>query len=561
MLYSEFAEVYEKLAKTGGKLEKAAILAEFLKHLHKSGKSEWVYLLNGRVFPDYDSREFGISTQLVLKAIEHSYGIKNEEVVKRFNKTGDLGGMAEEFALHKKQGTLTLGKLETGKVFDNLKKLASIEGKGAVEQKIGLIAELLAHASSREAKYIIRTLLGDLKVGVAEGILRDAIAEAFFKGEKEMADAVEDAYNISNDWARVLDAAAKGRKEFEKIGISPGKPIKVMLAVVAKDIKEAFEICGKPAAIEQKYDGFRMVISCERGQIKLFTRRLEDVTKQFPDVVAEARKNVKAESYILDSEVVGYDKKTGKYTPFQAISQRIRRKYDIEKLTRDLPVEVNVFDVLYLNGKSAMDLPFNERRKIIERVVKTEKFKIRTAVQIVTSSEEEAMKFYHEALKIGEEGIMIKKIDAPYKSGRRVGYMAKMKPSMKDLDLAIVGAEYGTGKRGGWLTSYIVACRGAGGKLLEIGKVSSGLKEKESEGTSYEQMTKMLKPLVISTKGNAVEVKPKIVVSVTYQEIQKSPSYASGYALRFPRISAYRPDRRVDDIDTIKDVEKLAGKK
>jgi len=558
MMYGEFVEVYEALSATSGKLEKATILAEFLKKLEKKGRSEWVYLLNGKVFPDYDAREFGFSTQLVLKAIGHSYGIKNEEVVKKFNKIGDLGEVAEEFASHKKQGTLTHGKLETGKVFENLRKLAGIEGKGTVEKKISLVAELLGQASGKEAKYITRTLLNDLRVGVAEGIIRDAVAEAFFNNEKkEMADKIEDAYSLATDWAVILEAASKGKKAIEEISIAPGKPIKVMLAVVAKDIAEAFEICGKPAAIEQKYDGFRMIISYDGKEIKLFTRRLENVTKQFPDVVAEVKKNVKGKSFILDSEVVGYDKKTGIYLPFQAISQRIKRKYDIEKLVRELPVEINVFDVLYYDGKSAMSEPFTERRKIVENIIKMEKLKIRPAVQIVTDKEEEAMKFYHEALKVGEEGIMIKKIDAPYKSGRYVGYMAKMKPSVKDLDLVIVGAEHGTGKRGGWLSSYVVACK-SGEKLLEVGKVSSGLKEKESEGTTYDEMTKMLKPLIISTKGNAVKVKPKVVVSVTYQEIQKSPSYSSGYALRFPRISAYRPDKSVDEINTLKDIERLA---
>jgi len=201
---------------------------------------------------------------------------------------------------------------------------------------------------------------------------------------------------------------------------------------------------------------------------------------------------------------------------------------------------------------------FRKRRKLLEKIVKPVGMKIRIAKQIVTSDGEEAMKFYDEALKIGEEGIMIKNLDVGYQQGRRVGYLVKLKPEVKDLDLVIVGAEYGSGKRGGWLTSYILGCRSGEG-FVEIGKVSSGLKELEQEGgTTYEEMTNLLKPLIISEDGKVVKVKPKIVVSVTYQNIQKSPSYSSGWALRFPRITAYRPDRGVGDIASLGDIEKEA---
>lgn len=561
MQYSEFAELYEKLGESSGRLDKVVILADFLKKLHKKGKSKWIYLLKGKVSADYESGEFGISTQLIIKAIGSSYGVKSEDVMKRVNKIGDLGEVAEEFAGKRKQGTLFSSKLTVEKVFDNLSKLSGIEGKGTVEKKIDLISELLASASSAEAKYIIRTILGDLRIGVADGVIRDAIVEAFFPGRKsEITAKVESAYDLSNDFALVLNSAALGEKEIDKVDISPGKPMNVMLANKVASIAEGFEVCGKPAAFEHKYDGFRMLISKDRnGKIALFTRRLESATKQFPDVVSAVEKYVKGSNFILDSEVVGYDSKTKKYTPFQSMSQRIKRKYDIDKLIKTLPVEINVFDVIYYDNKNVMDLPFSERRKIVEKIVSEKKLIIKTAEQLVTDSEEKAEKFYEEALEIGEEGVMIKSLSAPYKPGRRVGYMVKLKPVVEDLDLVIVGAEHGTGKRGGWLTSYIVACKD-GERLVEIGKVASGLKELEGEGTTYDEMTKLLKPLVISTEGNVVRVKPKVVVAVTYQDIQKSPSYSSGYALRFPRITAYRPDRRVDDIATLKDIEKEVKK-
>ncbi|MBI2451991.1 ATP-dependent DNA ligase [Candidatus Pacearchaeota archaeon] len=577
MFYSEFVEVYEKLYGTSKRLEKEAILAEFLNKLEKKGDSEWIYLLRGKVFPDYDEREFGISGQLVIKTIASAFGIKEEQILSMYREIGDLGEIAEEFSGKKRQAKLFGGRLTVSKVFGNLRKIVDIEGKGAVGKKVELIAELLGIAESGEAKYIVRTLLSDLRVGVADGILRDALASAFFEDRVEVKELIGRAYDICNDFAEVFEAAKKGRKELEKIEIVPGKPMNVMLAVKVDDIGEAFEACGKPAAIEHKYDGFRVMISKKKEEIKLFTRRLENVTKQFPDVVEAVKKNVKGESFILDSEVVGFNPGTKKYLPFEAISQRIKRKYDIDKLKKELPVEVNVFDVIYYNGKNLMSSPFRERRKILERIVKNAELKIRSARQIITDSEDKAMEFYQEALKIGEEGIMVKNLDAPYQQGRRVGFMVKLKPVANDFDLVIVGAEYGSGKRAGWLTSYIVACRD-NDKLLEIGKVSSGLKEKSpadrksagpeiphkisgKEGTSYDEMTKLLKILIKEEEGKIVKVKPEIVVSVTYQNIQKSPSYSSGYALRFPRITRYRPDRSVKDIASLSEIEREVGKR
>jgi DNA ligase-1 len=561
MKYIEFVEVYEKLGATAKRLEKTAILSEFLRELKKKGKSEWIYLLNGRVVPDYDPREIGISTQLAIKAIAHSFGVREEDVLKRFKKIGDLGEIAEEFAGRKKQTTLSSRSLTVEKVFENLLKIMAVEGKGAVEKKMDLVSEILGNASPSEAKYIVRTLLSDLRIGIAAPTIVESLSAAFFKGDKKIPERIQGAYDLANDFAVVFEAASSGdEKEFEKIGVEPGKPLNVMLAVKVSDIKEAFEVCGKPAAIEQKYDGFRMLLNKKKnGEISLFTRRLENVTLQFPDVVEAVRLGVKGESFILDSEIVGYDSKTGKYKPFEAISQRIKRKYNIEKLVQELPVEINVFDVLYYEGKSLMEKPFRERRKLVEKIVNEKKLVIRPAVQIITDSEEKAMEFYKEALKVGEEGIIIKTLEAPYKPGRKVGYIAKMKPLLNDFDFVIVGAEHGTGKRGGWLSSYILACRD-GDNFLEVGKVSSGLKEKPEEGTTYEEMTKLLKQIVIEGKENYVKVKPKIVVSVNYQNIQESPSYSSGYALRFPRITHYRPDRSASDINTLDDIKKAARK-
>ncbi len=556
MKYLELVEVYEALSNTTKRLEKINIIADFLKKLKVQGKSQWIYLLRGRVLPDYDPRELGLSGKLVVKSISRATGASSQEVVRKYNQIGDLGDVAEELLKKKKQFALFSNKLTVGKVFDNLQKILDIEGKGSIDKKLDLVSELIVNASDKESKYIVRTILGILRLGVADSTIREGIAEAFFpKDKKEMSKKIEEVYDLANDFAIVFDAAVKGKKALDDVKILPGKPTHVMLPIKVTELKEAFRICGKPCAIEHKYDGFRVLIHKHKGEIKLFTRRLDDITSQFPDVVKMIKKQVKGNSFILDSEVVGYDPKTKKIKPFEAISQRIKRKYNIDKLIKELPVETNAFDVIFYNGKSLIDEPFLKRRKLLERIVYSKKNQIRVAKQIVTKNEETAEKFYEKALSMGEEGIMIKKLDAPYKPGRRVGYIVKLKPIVQDLDLVITGAEYGTGKRSGGLTSYIVSCKN-GEEYLEVGKVSSGLKEKEEQGVTYSQMSKLLKPLVTKESGRRVEVKPKIIVAVTYQNVQKSPTYSSGFALRFPRIIAVRNEKPLSEINTLKDIKK-----
>lgn len=559
MKYQKLAELYDELSATNSRLEKTDILAEFLKKLNKSDR-EVMYLLLGDVHAEYDERRIGISNQLAMKAIGKATGTEKKQVVKEWKEIGDLGKVAEVLIAKKKQSTLHKNSLTTKKVLENMKKLPEMEGKGSVKRKMSLITELLTSASPLEALYLTRTLIGDLRIGVRESTIRDALVEAFFKDKKGAKKKVQNAIDKSNDIAAVFDAAkTKKFENLEKIKLQVGKPIKVMLAQKAKDVKTAFKAVGKPAAVEYKYDGFRMLIHKKPdGEIILFTRRLENVTKQFPEVEEFVKNYVKGKSFILDSEAVGYDKKTKEYKPFQEISQRIRRKYKIEEMQKKLPVEINVFDALYYNGESLLDEPFKKRSKIIRKAVKNHPYKIIKSKQIITSSEEKATKFYEAALKDNQEGVMFKNLDARYQPGSRVGHMLKIKPEERDLDLVITGAEYGTGKRSGWLSSFILSCYDEKKKkFLEIGKVGTGIKEKkESGGISFGMLTKRLKPLIEKEKGKKVEIKPRVVVSVTYQEIQHSPNYKSGFALRFPRFTALRPDRKPKDIATLQEVIK-----
>ncbi len=555
MKYKKLCALYEEISGTTKRLEKADKIVDFLKELDKP---KFIYLISGNILPNYDSRELGISQQTLIKAISKSFGIKTTEVVKEFKELGDLGDVAESLIQRRNQSYLFSSELSVEKVLENLLRILTLEGTGTIEKKISLISELYSIAKPIEAKYLSRTILGNLRIGVSTPTIIDAISKLFFGGK--FRELIQEKYDLINDFSEIFNAAKRGKEELERISIEPGRPLNVMLAVKVSSMKEAFEMCGKPAAIEQKYDGFRMIISKRGdGKISLFTRKLEEVTNQFPDVVDKVKENINAKKFILDSEIVGFDRRTKKYLPFEAISQRIKRKYNIEKLVRDLPVEINVFDCLSVDGKDLTKEPFFKRREILEKIVKEEELSIRPAVQIITESLEKAEEFFQEALNLGEEGIMIKRVDANYRPGRKVGYMCKLKPEANDLDLVIVGAEYGTGKRSGSLTSFFLACKD-GEELLEIGKVSSGLKEKEEEGLTYEQMTKILEPLIESEKNNIVKISPRVVVMITYQNIQSSPSYSSGFALRFPRIVRYRPDRSWKDIASIEEIKQEVDK-
>jgi DNA ligase-1 len=557
MRYEKLAALYQELSSTTKRLKKTEILSTFLKHLDESDK-EVLYLLLGKIYPEYDCREMGISTQLTVKAISKATGISPEIVVKEWRTIGDLGEVAEKLAKHKRQSTLETHVLTTKKVLDNLRKLPELAGKGTIDKKLSLITELLTSAPPLEAKYLVRTLLGDLRIGLKSSTIRDALAHAFFKEDdvKEAINTLQNAYDMSQDLAKIFEHVKQGKKNFE-IALNAEKPIKVMLAQKAKSIAEAFEKVGKILIAEYKYDGFRMMIHKKGNVIKLYTRRLENATNQFPDIVEAVKKHVKGDSYIIDSEIIGYDPKTKEYLPFQAISQRIKRKYDIEKLVKALPVEVKVFDIIYYEGKSLINEPFKERTKFLKSIIKPEKYKLTPADQLVTDKEEEVREFYNKAIKNNQEGLMLKNLNAPYKPGSRVGYMLKLKEELRDFDLVIVGAEYGTGKRAGWLSSFILACK-EGHEFKTIGKMGTGIKEKSLEGggASFKELTKILKPLITKTSGREVEIKPKIVISVTFQEIQKSPTYSSGFALRFPRLTALRPDKNTSDITSLHEIIK-----
>jgi len=576
MDFIELANAYQELEKTSKRLKKTLIVSKLLKVTPEKDLEAVILMLQGRIFTANDEREIGVASKLVIKAIAAATGHTTTSIEDLWRKKGDLGLVAEHLSSLKKQNTLFSEDLTVSAVFKDLRKMAEIEGTGSTDQKIKMISKLISMAKPLEAKYITRAVLQDLRVGVATGTLRDALAWAYLEEVEQNYDESADSINPenreeynrhlgilqaaldkTNDFLLVAKTARKGLSELEKIKLELGNPINVMLAQKVNTVQEAFEAVGRPAALEYKYDGFRMQVNKDGEKVVIYTRRLENVTAQFPEIKEVILKNVHAESCILDCEAAGYDFKTGKYTPFQQISQRIKRKYDIEKIAEQLPVELNVFDIIYYDGKDVLNLPFIERRKIIEKIVKQVPKKIVLAEQLITDNDKEAEKFFKKAVSLGNEGIMFKTLNGVYKPGSRVGSMIKLKASMDEIDVVVVGAEWGEGKRSGWLTSFTFACRTEDGEFLELGKVGTGLKEKREEGLSFDEMTELLKPLIKKQEGKDISVKPKIVISLKFDEIQKSPSYSSGFALRFPRVVNLREDRSPEDILSLEELEDL----
>jgi len=959
MDYLVLVKTYQELESVSAKLKKTEILARLFSQTPTEELNKVVLLAQGLVYPKYTGLELGIATQMMIKAISKATGIKPEVVEEKFKKTGDLGLAAEECVKLKKQVTLFTKKLTIDFVFKNLQELALVTGKGSQEKKLKIIAELLASAKPEEARYVVRTILQELRIGVAEGIIRDAIVDAFLfkkgmsKEEKEkLTEAVEYAWNIISDFGEVARIAKeKGVEGLRKVTVKLGRPIQVMLGEKAESIKEVLDEFKKIAA-EYKYDGARvqclpagsfvlsnpepkaieklnkddlvlsssgvfkrvthtfkrfykgelifvkpaglvgsfltpehpilvvrsikcpykrknhycrpyskrmvagkkywidykpewveakdlkigdfvcfplfkenkdidyidllefasdelinkqttkisnehlinnkkkvkrfvevneefleligwyiaegssnpkwgnisialgikeekealrikklfenvfslkasirkrdntievycrnkfvasflsifgnraynkkipdflmllpsnkigvmirslikgnghihknkvviklsslkllmqlqllltkfdifssiskgedereMLIKGKRAKAKktfqliiktnlenlkklgievaskkshqmwfkdkngfwtpirkinrvafegyvynletesndfsvpfvvhnchkqgdkiwLFTRREEEVTKQFPDLVKYLKESLKANECIVEGEALAVNPKTGLPLPFQVLSQRIHRKYDIEKMVKEIPVQIHLFDIVYLEGKQLFDKPFKERRKILEKIVKVIPGKVELAKQLVSEDLKELESFYQEALNAKQEGLMLKVLDSPYVFGRHVGTMYKIKPIMETLDLVIVGATYGEGLRAKWLSSYVLACRDPDtGEFLPCGMMGTGLTEEQ-----FQLMTDALKDLIVEEKGREVKIRPKIVVEVAFQEIQKSPNYKSGYALRFPRLVRIREDKGPEEADTIERVEEL----
>jgi len=551
MKYRELCNYYERLEDTTKNLEMRDIVAELLEQAPLDDLELITLASMGRVFPVSTDKDVGIAGKLMQRIISRAYGASEKEVVEKFKDTGDLGRTAEYFCENKRQRSLMDKELTVKKVFKNLRMLPETTGTGSEERKERLLRELLVSAEPVEARYVVRTTLQEMRMGVGEGTVRDAIAMAFSVPKE----TVERAFFKLTDYGKVAMIARKeGKEGLERVEIEIGKPIRVMLAEISESLEDALKEYENPA-LEVKLDGFRGQIHKSGEDIKLFSRRLEDKTDQFPDVAGWARDCLKPEECIVDCEIVAVDN-DGKPLAFQNLSKRIQRKYDIQRTMEEIPVQVNCFDLFYVDGDNYMEESLRERWKKLEEIVEEKEGKFKLVEHIETDDMEEANRFYQRALKESQEGVMVKNLDAKYQPGKRVGYWKKVKETMEPLDLVVIEGIWGEGKRSRWISSLMLAVRDPDtGRFLKTGKMATGMTEKQ-----LQEVTDRLSELIVKEDGRTIEVRPEIVVEVGYEEIQESPKYDTGYALRFPRLLRFRYNKSPDEADTVERLKSLYEK-
>ena len=537
MQFSDFSGICEKLEKISGRLDTIDMIASHLPALDDDELQIFIRFLMGRIFPDWSQEKIGIGPNLVFESVAYVAGNDRSKVVKEINKRGDVGTAVENILSKKEQTSFFTENPDLRDVYSDFEYLASIEGNRSQKEKLKVIRKLFANAGGAEGKYLSRLILGELRIGIGEGNIRDAIAKAF----DVPSEAVEHAYQAANDLGEIAVIARKGVEELMKVRISIFRPVKMMLAkqgTIATMVEEQGAI-----AAEYKYDGTRFQFHKSGDECRIYSRKLEEVTNAIPDIV-DILVRTTGHDVILDGEVIAVDG-NGNPMPFQHVLKRFRRKHDIASHIENIRLVPNIFDVLYIDGETLIDRPFEERRKLL-----VENVTAHVAPQIVSDDISIIEAFYREALNAGHEGIMIKSLKSTYTPGQRVRQWIKIKPSVDTIDLAVVGAEWGEGKRAHLFGSFILACQDESGRLLRISKVATGFSDEALAGV-YD----LLKDKEISESGKVVNFEPEVVFEVGYAEIQKSTNYEAGYALRFPRFIRFRDDKGLDEIETISSIE------
>ena len=547
-LFKSLAELLEKIEATKKRLEIIGMAADFLRRLDAEEVEPAVSMILGRAFPKWSQKTLDVSWVTLSGILQRLTGVDWDFFHEAFSSTGDIGAATKvvfEKTIVKKQALLLEKTLTITEVRRLLESIAGTTGSGSREKKERLITALLSQASAVEAKYLVKIFVGEMRTGLYEGLMGQAVAKAF---EISLATVQKASMALGDIGEVAAIVKTEGKERLSQIGFQVFRPVELMLAQVASDVDEALAEHGGKTAFEYKYDGARVQIHKRGGEVRVFSRRLTDVTQSLPEVVEAVKANIEADEAILEGEVIAVDE-VGSPIPFQHLMRRFKRVHEVRSIAKKIPVKLYLFDVLYLNGEDLISRPYLQRRRILAE----NGGDIPLTNQIVTDKKERAEKFLKEALDAGHEGLMAKKLDSPYTPGTRGKRWFKIKPVLEPLDLVITAAEYGYGRRHGWLSDYYLAARDvATGEFLTVGKTFKGLTDAE-----IIEMTRRLKELTVRQERNRVVVLPKIVVEVAYNEIQKSPKYKSKMALRFARISRIRDDKSPEDADTIEKVREI----
>ena len=571
MKFAEITDCFRRMECTTKRLELTDILVELLKKTPTEVVVKVVYLIQGKLRPNFEGIELGIAEKLAMKSISKSSGITVKKIEDDYKLGGDLGITAANIMEQKTQTTFSAEAVTLERVYDTLLRIAKLQGKGSQDMKIKYISSLLNDATPNESKFILKILLGTLRLGIAENTLMDALAIAF-TGEKNNRELIENAYNVSSDLGHVSEiVASEGLAGIKKFQISLFSPIRPMLADRVKSEKDAVKKFEGEFAAEYKLDGERAQIHKQKNKVAIFSRSLENITYYYPDIVEKISNVLLCDSCILEAEIVAINENTGQFLPFQELMHR-RRKYKIEKAVTDYPITVNFFDVLYVDGEKTIDLPYLERRNFLKKIIKEDKF-VKLIPMSIIKNEGDVLEILENSINSGCEGLMLKMTQSIYRAGIRGSHWLKLKREYQNdlgdsLDLIVIGAFFGKGRRTGRYGTLLLATYNPENDTFPtICKVGTGFTDE-----SLDQLYQILSQNVTLKKNSRVEsdmdadiwFEPNLVIEIVASEITLSPIHKTGFdmirkdsglALRFPKFTGkIRTEKSVDDASTDEEV-------
>ncbi|MBT9536727.1 MAG: ATP-dependent DNA ligase [Nitrospirae bacterium] len=565
MKFLKLVEYFERLEATTKRLEMFDILSELFNESNADDIDKIIYLSQGQLLPPFHGLEMGMSEKLLIRAISDAANTPTKKVEDVFKHTGDLGKTARELIKNKGEN------LTVRKVYEELTAIARTSGTGSVEKKIGLLSSLLRGVSPEEAKYIARFVIGRLRLGIGDPTVLEALALA--QGDRTLRPELERAYNFCSDLGLVAKTLLeKGMEGVKKFHVRVGYPIRMALCERLPSSEEIIEKIGK-AAVEAKYDGFRVQIHKNKNNIDMFSRNLERTTHMFPEIKEAVKNFITADTAIIEGEALAYNESTGELFPFQITIQR-KRKHGIEELAKEYPLRFFAFDILYADGEDYTPKPFSERRERLKKIIKKNPV-IEPSELFITDRHEDITKYFEDAIARGLEGVVAKRLDAPYAAGGRNFNWIKLKRSYRGeladtIDVCIVGYFRGKGARAKFgVGAFLGAVYDPKTDSFKtVSKVGTGFSEDE-----FLQLKKILDEISISHRHPRVDsvmeadvwVEPRYVVTVTADEITRSPSHTAGrdkegigYALRFPRAVGFlREDKKPEDANSVKEIVKL----
>ncbi|MDO8573758.1 MAG: ATP-dependent DNA ligase [Candidatus Daviesbacteria bacterium] len=559
MLFSKLTEYFEKLEKTSSRLALIDILAQLFKEVKAQDIAKVCYLIQGRVAPFYEPIEIGMAEKSVAGAIAETFGVKRDEVLKEYGEVGDLGLVVKRLS---EKGKMRSVKLEVTEVFNTLTEIAETSGVGTVAKKQVLLVGLLQKMDPVSAKHLVRIPLGVSRLGIGDPTILDGFAK-FKLGDRSKRKFLEGGYNRVSDLGLIGETLWQGGlPAVEKLSIHVGRPIRSQLAERLPSAEKVIEKLGEVNS-QKKLDGFRVQVHKEGDHIRLFSRNLEETTPMFPEIVKEAKNQIKAKSVILDCEAIGFNPVSDEFLPFQETTQR-RRKYGIAEMAIKIPLKVFCFDILYKNGKSLIDLELRDRLKILEETIEEGKVLMIERGEMVSDASR-LQEMLDDAISKGLEGLVVKRPDSKYEAGARNFNWVKLKRhssgELSDtIDVVILGYVFGKGKRSDFGAGALLVgvYDGEKDEFVTVSKIGTGLTDEEWRDIKVksEKCKVQSRPARVNSKiVPSVWVEPKIVIEVLADEITKSPLHTAGLALRFPRLIKFREvDKKAEDATTVKEL-------